>query len=256
MGFSDNDVDRLLAATVHGSDGAKIGPVGQVFLDDVTGRPDWATVNTGLFGTRESFVPLEGAQLEGSVLRVAYDKSTVKDAPNVDVDAGHLSEDEEDRLFAHYGRGYDRGHPAADTVGSGDVGSAGPASERGDDSAMTRSEEQLRVGTQARESGRARLRKYIVTEQQTVTVPVQREEVRLEREPITESNRDAAMSGPELSEAEHEVVLHEEQVVVDKTAVPVERVRLDTDTVTEDQQVTEEVRKEHIEAEGVPPESR
>ena len=117
--------------------------------------------------------------------------------------------------------------------------------------AMTRSEEQLRVGTQTRESGRARLRKYIVTEQQTVTVPVQREEVRLEREPITEANIAAATEGPELSEAEHEVVLHEEQVVVEKKAVPVERVRLDTETVTEEQQVTEDIRKEHIETEGV-----
>jgi uncharacterized protein (TIGR02271 family) len=255
MGFTESDVERLLAAIVHGSDGERIGPVGQVFLDDVTDRPEWVTVNTGLFGMRESFVPLDGARLEGSALRVAYDKGTVKEAPNVDVDAGHLPEDEEDRLFAHYGRESGRRRPAADAAASGDRGPAGEASGH-EDSAMTRSEEQLRVGTQTREAGRARLRKYIVTEQQTVTVPVQREEVRLEREPITESNRGAAMSGPELSEAEHEVVLHEEQVVVDKNAVPVERVRLDTETVTEDKQVTEEVRKEQIEAEGVRPERR
>jgi uncharacterized protein (TIGR02271 family) len=111
---------------------------------------------------------------------------------------------------------------------------------------MTRSEEELRVGTQTRERGRARLRKYVTTEQQTVTVPVSREEVRVEREPITDANLDAATSGPDISEEEHEVTLREEEVVVDKRAVPKERVRLDTEMVTEERQVSEEVRKEQI----------
>jgi uncharacterized protein (TIGR02271 family) len=115
---------------------------------------------------------------------------------------------------------------------------------------MTRSEEELRVDTQRRESGSARLRKYVVTEEQTVTVPVEREEVRVEREPITDANRGAALSGPEISEEEHQVVLHEEVPVVDKQVVPKERVRMATDTRTEDAQVTEEVRKERIEADG------
>jgi uncharacterized protein (TIGR02271 family) len=115
------------------------------------------------------------------------------------------------------------------------------------DDAMTRSEEQLNVGTQTREAGRARLRKYVVTENVTQTVPVSREEVRVEREPITEANRDQALSGPAISDEEHEVVLHEERPVVQKETVPVERVRLDTDTVTEEVTVSEEVRKEQIE---------
>ena len=111
---------------------------------------------------------------------------------------------------------------------------------------MTLSEERLRVGTQTQEAGRARLRKYVVTENVTETVPVSREEVRIEREPITEANRDQAMSGPAISEEEHEVVLREERPVVEKEAVPVERVRLDTETVTDQVTVNEEVRKEQI----------
>ena len=97
---------------------------------------------------------------------------------------------------------------------------------------MTRSEEELRVGTTERERGRARLRKYVVTEQVERTVPVRREEVRVEREPITDANVDQAMDGPEISEEEHEVVLHEEEAVVEKRVVPKERVRLDKETVT------------------------
>ena len=111
---------------------------------------------------------------------------------------------------------------------------------------MTRSEEELRVGTREPESGRVRLRKYVVTEEVQQTVPVRREEVRVEREPITDANVDQATTGPEISEEEHEVVLHQEEPVVEKRAVPKERVRLDKDTITEEEQISEEVRKEQI----------
>ena len=95
-----------------------------------------------------------------------------------------------------------------------------------------------------------RLRKYVVTENEQVTVPVSREEVRVEREPITDSNMDAATSGPEITESEHEVVTYEERPVVAKETVPKERVRLEKDTVTEQKTVSEEVRKERIEVDG------
>lgn len=106
------------------------------------------------------------------------------------------------------------------------------------------------MGKTSRESGRARLRKYVVTEEVQQTVPVQREEVRLEREPITDANAGDAVDGPAISEEEHEVVLHEEEVVTEKRAVPKERVRLDKETVTDEQTVSEEVRKEQIETDG------
>jgi uncharacterized protein (TIGR02271 family) len=115
---------------------------------------------------------------------------------------------------------------------------------------MTRSEEELRVGTRQRERGRVRLRKYVVTEQVTKTVPVQREELRLEREPITDENVGQATDGPEIFEEEHEVVLHEEEPVVEKRTVPKERVRLGKDTVSDEREVSGEVRREQIETEG------
>ena len=90
----------------------------------------------------------------------------------------------------------------------------------------------------------------VVSENVTETVPVSHEEVRVEREPITDANLDAATSGPDISEEEHEVTLHEETPVVEKRAVPKERVRLDKETVTEERQVAEEVRKEQIEVQG------
>jgi uncharacterized protein (TIGR02271 family) len=115
---------------------------------------------------------------------------------------------------------------------------------------MTRSEEELAVGTTRRETGRARLRKHVVTEQVQTTVPVQREEVRVEREPITDANVGDALDGPEISEEEHEVTLHAEEPVVEKRVVPQERVSLQKDTHTEEAQVSDEVRKERIETDG------
>jgi uncharacterized protein (TIGR02271 family) len=214
-------------------DGDKVGKLEEIYLDSDSGAPEWATVTTGLFGTRQSFVPLAEANPQGGKVVVPYSKDQVKDAPGVDPD-GELAPDEEARLYEHYGRG-----PTGSDV-------SGPTT----DDAMTRSEEELRVGTAREERGRARLRKYVVTEEVERTVPVQREEVRVEREPITEANADQAMSGPDISEEEHEVVLHEEEPVVEKRVVPKERVRMEKDTRTEDAQISEQVRKEQIETEG------
>jgi uncharacterized protein (TIGR02271 family) len=111
---------------------------------------------------------------------------------------------------------------------------------------MTRSEEELRVATTHRERGRVRLRKYVTTDQVHQTVPVQRERARVEREPITDAHLDAATSGAEITEAEHEVIPREEEPVVEKRVVPKERVRLGKETVTGQERVTEKLRKEQI----------
>ncbi len=228
--------------TVVDAEGEKIGTVDELYLDDETGKPEWALVNTGLFGTKSSFVPLAGAQPSGEDVRLDFTKQQVKDAPRMDPGA-ELSQSEEAELYRHYGLEYSE----ASSESGLPEGGRGRA---GSDDAMTRSEEELRVGTAEREKGRARLRKYVVTEEVQQTVPVRREEVRVEREPITDENLDRATSGPEIAESEHEVVLREEEPVVEKRAVPKERVRLEKDVRTEEQPVSEQVRKEQIEAEG------
>jgi uncharacterized protein (TIGR02271 family) len=229
--------------TMVDRDGNRIGPIDAIYLDDQTSQPEWALVNTGLFGTKASFVPLAQATQTDNDVRVPYDKQLVKDAPRVDPDQ-HLSEAEERQLWRHYGLDYDRTTRRRAT-GQGAVGrdTSGPTT----DDAMTRSEEELRVGTTQRERGRIRLRKYVTTEHVEQTVPVRREQVRVEREPITDANLGAATSGPEISEEEHEVVLREEEPVVEKRVVPRERVRLDKDTITDEERVGDQVRKEQIE---------
>ena len=307
-------ISRVIGKDVYDQSGDKIGSASEVYLDDESGQPEWVTVKTGLFGTKESFVPLQGADLTDDGLRVPVSKSQVKDAPKVDTD-GHLSPQEEQELYRYYGLGSGQGttettgnigtagmagtgHTGRDTTNTettGNIGTTGVAGtghtdrdrdgvpdavegrtggrtdRDGDgvyddvqgravgrdtsgpttDDAMTRSEERLNVGTRTEETGRARLRKYVVTENVTETVPVTREEVRIEREPITDANVGNAMDGPAISEEEHEVTLHAERPVVEKEAVPVERVRLDKQTVTEQETVSADLRKEEIEVDGV-----
>jgi uncharacterized protein (TIGR02271 family) len=264
------------------SDGDKIGKIEEIYLDAESNEPEWALINTGMFGTKRSFVPLRNASPSGDGITVGFDKDTVKNAPKVDPD-GRLSQQEEAALYRHYdfeyseytggegdaeyardesGADFDTADADADTDtaradtdtdtarGDTDTDTATDAASTrragGGDHAMTRSEEELTVGKAERETGRARLKKYVVEEEVTETVPVRREEVRVEREPITDENRDAAMSGPEITESEHEVVLHEEEPVAEKRTVPKERIRLDKDVHEDEQEVSDTVRRERI----------
>jgi uncharacterized protein (TIGR02271 family) len=231
--------------TIVDADGGKVGTVEELFRDEDTAQPEWVAVRTGMFGGKLSFVPIQAAEPTGEDVRVPFTKDQIKDAPKIDDADGQLSQQEEAQLYEHYGMSYGERRSDSGLPESGqDV--SGPTT----DDAMTRSEEELRVGTAERESGRARLRKYVVTEEVQQTVPVRREKVRLEREPITDANADAALAGPEISEEEHEVVLHEEEPVVEKRTVPKERVRMEKDAVTDEAQISEDVRQERIEAEG------
>ena len=97
---------------VFGSDGEKIGTLGQIYLDDGTDLPHFATVNTGLFGSKENFVPLTDAEISNGNLYVKYPKHFVKDAPDIGP-TGHLSPEDEDRLFEYYSQaGLGWGHAA------------------------------------------------------------------------------------------------------------------------------------------------
>jgi len=205
MPISKDQLGNLVASNgdVIGRSGEKIGGIGTIYLDDISGEPEWVTVKAGLFGASESFVPLSGARIAGNDIHVGYEKETVKDAPRVDAN-GNLSPEEEQQLYVHYGLSgtqstgyqtgdvdYDTGLSATQSTGyqTGDVGydtglsgtqSTGYQTADVDndidrttegydtsgpttDDATTRSEERLNVGTRSQEAGRARLRKYVVT---------------------------------------------------------------------------------------------
>ncbi len=230
------DYDAWIGHQAIDIDGQKIGKIAALYNDDQTGQPEWVTITTGLFGSKETFAPIAGARAAGDDLQLAYSKDEVKGAPKVDPD-GHLEPSEEGELYRYYGL----------------EDEAAPAQTEARDDAMTRSEEELSIAKQKKEAGRVRLVKRVVTEDVNVTVPVQHEEMRLEREDITDANRAKAMDGAEISEGEHEMVLNAEEVVVSKRVVPQERVRLAKDTVTEDKKVSETVRKEQIDIDADKP---
>ena len=301
------DVNAILSSTAYDADGDKVGKVEQVFLDDNSGEPTFLTVNTGLFGAKESFVPVKDARQDGDRVVLPYQKDVIKDAPKVDADQ-HLSPQEEEELYRYYelnyddGRGTDRDRDltdrdrdrdltdrdrtAAGTAGT--AGAAGAAAGRDrdlndrdrdltdrdrnlvdqdrrdgtdrdltdrdrnltdrDDASVVRHEEQLNVGTQERETGRARLRKYVVTDHETVDVPVEREEVTVERTPIRDGQGRAGAGT--IGDEEVEVSLHEERPVVEKEAVAVEEVGLNKETVRDTQRVEADVRKEQVDVES------
>lgn len=248
---------ELIGRVAYDARGEKVGTIGQVYLDERSGAPTWATVNTGLFGMKESFVPLDGADVTGDDVALGVHKQAVKEAPHVGQTSEQLSGREEGELRRHYfgsagtgqgGTTSGQGRASGQTTGAGTHGDRDRGGDRGGDrsgdGSMTRNEERLRVGTESEETGRVRLRKYVVTEEQNVTVPVSHEEAHLEREPITE---DPGTGEARIGEDTHEVTLHAERPVVDKSTEAVEKVRLDTRTVTEDQTVSDKVRKEQVE---------
>ena len=283
-----NRIEDLANATAYDVNGDKVGSVQDVYVNDTSGQPDFISVNHGLFGTGTSIVPLRGHSLRDGDLHLAFPKDRIEDAPDLD-DNGHLTTNDQDALYRHYaltetqdvttyetgaaaepvdgaaGHGVDAGAAGAAAAGVG-AGAAGlGAADAGyadgvagtadagvagtDSDELIRSEEQLNVSKDRVESGEVHLRKYVVTETETVEVPVEREEVRIVREPITEADR-AAHTGA-IGEAEASVTLHEDQVTVTKESVPVEKVSLETETVRDTETVSEEVRKERFETDGV-----
>lgn len=295
-------VEKLQNATVYGSDGDKIGSVGQVYLDDQTNQPTFVTVKTGLFGMKETFVPVSKATSSQDGLQVPFDKAFIKDAPNIDAD-GSLTPEEERRIYDYYSLDYpqggrhagdafdstrdagtgvrqdtdaDVGRTAASGTAAGGVGGLGVQRGAADGTAadldrdvdrggadrdggisttggvgtdresVVVRDEQLNVGTETRESGRVRLRKHSYTDTETVEVPVSREEVVVEREPIDPNAPEALRN-----DGDEEVVVttHEEVPVVDKTATA-EKVTVDKNRVQDTERVSGTVQREDVEVEG------
>lgn len=271
------NIADLLDATAYDNAGDKLGGIKEVFLDDNTGKPTFVEVSHGLFGLNSSLVPLRGAQFDGEELRLAFAKDLIKDAPDFGSDTA-LTTTDQNRLNEHYGvnaadyqdiyesryenraqqgtqepqeqgrtAGLGATETAADQATNQGAEKKAPTADAAGDNTLVRSEEELNVSKENVQTGEARLRKFVVTETETVDVPVSREEVRVVRTPIT---GDEEVDGQPLTEGEASVVLHEERVNVSKDTVAKEKVALEKEQVTETQRVSEELKKERIETEG------
>ena len=205
MSIRNEDVHLIATGSgeVRSATGDRIGGIGQIYLDNESGEPNWVTVKTGLFGTQESFVPLAQAEASGADVTVPYDKDTIKNAPRLDA-GGSLTPEEERRLYSYYfsattvqtapatGGDVDRGDDdvssgpgvkerIADAFGGGRDRDDRGYDDRGyDDRRDTpmgadRTDDQVDTG-----GGGSRLRRYVVTEK---VVPVSREEVPVDEDP-------------------------------------------------------------------------
>ena len=265
--LTEREVSAAVGGTAYDADGGKLGTVEHFFVDDRTGTPSWVAVTTGLFGTRTSLVPVQSAALEDGRLVLPVTKDAVRSAPEVG-EGGHLSPDDEARLRRHYGLEVaGTGEPAwtADSTGLTPAGAApaededertgrhaAPAASDGSmasDGGMVRSEEQLRVGTEQVAATRVRIVKYVVTEEVQVTVPIRREEIRVEEVPLDAVDEPGESLVPAASgsgRVPDEIVLHTERPVVSVEVVPTERVRLRTEVVQGQETVTRQVQREQI----------
>jgi uncharacterized protein (TIGR02271 family) len=247
-------LDQLRGAPVYDSAGDKIGSIEEIFVDEQTRQPEWIGIGTGFFGTKRVLVPVTGAEQSDGGLRVPYAKDQVKDSP--DIDSDEISQDTEAQLAQHYGVFYseqqsDTGLPQGAGGGAGLDRNVSGSDTPGDvqtgerEGSVTRSEEELQVGKEQVQAGRARLRKWVETEPVEMEVELRRETARVTRERV-----DQPVSGAEIGEDQVDVELREERPVVAKQAVAKERVGLETDVETETETVSDQVRKERVEVEG------
>lgn len=250
------DVDNLLGQTLVGDDGEKIGRIEDVYLDADSRTPEWALVHTGLFGRRESFVPLGDATVVTGGVHVPYTKARVKDAPSAEPD-GNLSAQEEDELYRHYGM-TDTFEQDAPVVEDSPVTHATTTDDR---PSMVRSEEKVNVTMQRRPSRTVRLRKKVVVENVTTTVPVRREVLEVieddeapEPDDIVRAvgEHEAVRSGDGDRDDVQEIILHEERPVVTLETVATERVRVGRESDVEQTTITQPVQKERVYVEETP----
>ncbi|TDS80681.1 uncharacterized protein (TIGR02271 family) [Amnibacterium kyonggiense] len=242
---ADTAPSSLAGLEVVDRRGERLGRVRQVYSDGAD--LGWVGVRGNLFGTEEVLVPLDGAELEDEVIAVPVARARFQAAPRRRPDAV-LRDDERAELRAFWSEPVAEPAPApASRAQDGPAApSAPPADPVPEPGVMTASEERLHVETERVPRTRVRLRKVVVTEQRTLTVPVRREEYRLIREPIIDGE---PVAGGAVGPEEQEVVLHEERIVLTTEVVPVERVRLVKEDVVEQREVTGEVRLERIELE-------
>jgi stress response protein YsnF len=208
----------------------KIGTLDELYVDEDDNKPSWATVKTGLFGGKANFVPLAKAHPTEEGLEVAATKDEVAEAPKVAV-GEELSEEDETRLYRYYREIYHNHTVEAEANAQDDQDTDAPSA----DSESNRSDEESSRDEKQPETRKVHLRKYVVTENVNITVPVQREEVRLVQEPINDDNADHDQNDRQVVADDREVTLYEEVPIVTKKVVPKEKVRLDKDTVQHEQ---------------------
>lgn len=260
----------MVGKTLYDADHQKIGKIDNIYVRGPNKEPVFASVSSGFLGIKETLVPLAMTHFEENDVVANTKKDVIKYAPTISGD--ELTKEDEQAFYQYY---TDALRPTESSEAYQAQESTQPPqtqpADRKDyqpdyspqheadravlpdvpqqpDGTLTRHEEEMQVGTKEEESGRAYVRKYVVTDDAAVAVPTSHEEVRIEREPV----RDAQATDPTeatFGDEEREITLHQEVPVVEKKVVPKEQVRITKETVSDQQTVHDQARKEQIESE-------
>ncbi len=273
--------DQYAGYTVVDESGSKIGKVDDLFLDE-SDQPEYFGVKMGFLGTSSTLIPADIATInnEQGFIEVSQPKSTVQDGPAFDDDR-EITPEYENEVRSYYGLGpiessgsygdYEEtnGHSGAGTTDSTTAGTVGsgmsmgdtetgefrehdrnqeglsqPGSDLEDELRVQRSEEELLAGTREREAGSLKVRKRVRVDRERIEVPTCREEVSVERVPVSGEATEAQIGADEVS-----VPVVEDEVVVQKKPVAKEEIRIRKDVVHERQIVEEDVRREEVDIE-------
>ncbi len=248
--------DQLAALrdqSVYDRVGDKIGGINRILYDKATGDPEWVAASTGFLGTKTVLMPLAEASLESDGLRVPYTKDQVKDAPDITIEGGEISEADEQTLYRHYGLSYSERRSASGlpesrtpraevvTEREREVTERPRAPQTGERVELR--EEELRAQKRPVEAGEVEVRKDVVSEQRTMEVPVTREEVYVERHPV--EGREVA--DRPVGEGENiRVPVREEEVTVEKQPVVREELEIGKRPVQETEQISDTVQREVV----------
>jgi uncharacterized protein (TIGR02271 family) len=223
--LNKEDVPKLRNIPVVTSDGEEIGHVGDAYYDDTSGQLQCVGVAGDGIGFSRRVIPVSGATIDQGTLRLPYTRAQIESGPDWADDEVEADDTAYDERWSEVSGYY------------------GGATE---DTALTRSEEEVNVGTRQVDAGSVRLRKWVETEPVEQDVELRRETAHVTREPVDQVVGDDM----ELRDQEIEIPLHEEQAVVEKQTVAKERIGLETDVETSHETISEDVRKERVELEG------
>lgn len=175
-------------------DGRPLGRIQQIFLDEVTREPAWASVDAPGDAGRLVLVPLAHASTEGEQVRVTVTSEEVTSSPATTGESERFSPDHMDRVRRHYEDGALEDEPA--TSGATEPGGVSGTAVTDEPPTVIRSEEELVIGRERVAHERVRLVKRIVTETVTQTVEVRREELHIERVTLTDGASDVTSDEP------------------------------------------------------------
>ena len=221
-----NTYDTWIEKEIYDANGDHVGEVENLYVDTETHKPTWLHVETGFFGTKYTYIPIESTYADSDKVVTDYKAEFIKEAPHFDENQ-ILSTEEEALLYEYYSLEY---KPL--TAADADVA---------DDNELVRAEEEAAVGTREVNRGTVRLHKYVVTEDVDLTVPVRKEKVRVVRTPV-----DGDVELDDLEETVAEVTVSEEVPVVEKKVVAKEKISLEKDVEVEDATIETTLKKEVV----------